>query len=236
MGIVYNTSIVRDQLHVLLDFANIKSYPGTGLTVNNLSQLGNFAFNKATSVANGVAIFDGLNPGNTMSSPSSLGIHGTESFSYQFLINPKSSSSIDSPGEARVCEQLGWPNTFFILQILHNSGNPFYRFFGKALNSESDQISVNTPAGAAILNSWQLVTIVLDRATTNTAILYINNTKYSASVTSALGSVGNGNPLRIPSSYAEAEVDISCVLGYRKALSDAEVAQNFEALRGRFGL
>lgn len=40
MGIAYNTSIVRDGLLLHLDAANVKSYPGSGTTWNDLSGKG----------------------------------------------------------------------------------------------------------------------------------------------------------------------------------------------------
>ena len=37
MGIVYNTSIIRDGLVLHLDAANVKSYPGSGTTWTDLT-------------------------------------------------------------------------------------------------------------------------------------------------------------------------------------------------------
>lgn len=235
MAVVYNTSIIKDQLYFHLDFANVKTYPGSGSTAFNLRRTGDFSLNNSPVIANNVASFSGIQNGPFLAENSSFGDQGTNSFTYQFLINPKSSTSTDDPASARVFEQTGFPTTYHILSVAHNSGNRFLNFFGRD-TTQTVSFGVNSPAGSITLNTWYFVTTMLDRAN-NLAILYINDTRYtSSSGMSTLGAIGNSLPLRIPSSYAELQADISCIMGYRKALTDQEVLQNFNALRGRYGI
>lgn len=236
MGIAYNTSIVRSQMHLHLDFSNVKSYPGSGTTVTNLKQIGSFTLNNSPVFSNGIMSFDGLNGGSHMSEAggAGLGSHGTSSFTYQFLINPKSSTSVDDPNTARIYEQTGWPTTYHLLQIVHNGGNSYFNFTGRD-TTQSVLFNAFTPGGTAILNKWYLITASLDRST-NFANIYINTTKYQTSFSATLGTIGNASALRMPPTFSEMQADFSCVLGYQRALTDAEVRQNFEALRGRVGI
>lgn len=235
MGIVYNTSIIRDGLRFQMDFANPKCYPGSGTTIFNLNRTGNFTFNSSyvPTFSNNIVSFDGQNPGTTIYETSGgLGNHGSSSFTYQFLLNPKISSSIDNAAEARVYEQAGWPDTYHIFGLYHNNGNPQFRFFGMDLNL--NYFNITTPSGTAVLNNWYFITCILDREN-SLSKLYINDTVYQSSF-SLDGDVGNDDRIIFPSAYAEIEMDLSCFIGYSKALSDEEVKYNFNSLRGRYGI
>lgn len=238
MSLGHGPSIIRTGLIFQVDFANVKSYSGSGYTVTNLNGTGNFTFAGSATVpssANGITNFDGLNPGLYMFETSSLASHGTNSFTYQFLVRPKKSTSFDDPNAARIFEHAGFPVTYNILQIVNNSGNRYAQFFGSEPGPTYLGFSVNSPGNTITLNQWYLFTCILDRATSK-SILYINTTRYESTFNAALGLIGNSSQLRIPSSYAEMEMDLSCAMSYSRALSDAEVKQNFEALRGRVGL
>lgn len=233
MGIVYNTSIVRDSLSFQVDFANVKSYPGSGTTAFNLNQTGNFTFFGNTTVSNNVAVFNGTQ-GTYMQESSGLGNHGTNSFTYQILCNPKTSTSIDNAAYSRIFEQMGYPQTWHILAIIDNGGNPIFTFNGRDLN-QTVQFAVSSPSGNAILNQWQLLTTIIDREN-NKCVLYVNSTRYESNLNVSLAGIGDNDPLSIPSAYAEVEMDMSCIIGYTKALTDSEVNQNYQALRGRFNI
>jgi hypothetical protein len=237
MSLGHGPSVIRTGLIFQVDFANVKSYPGTGTNVRNLTGTGDFTFaGSATipSATNGITSFDGLNPGLYIYEGSGLASHGTSSFTYQFLVRPKTSTSFDDPNSARVFEHSGFPVTYNLLQIVHNSGNRYFQFVGRD-TTQTVSFSVTSPSNSVILNQWYLITCIVDRATSK-SILYINTTPYETGFSASLGTVGNSAQLRIPSSYAEMQMDLSCAQSYSRALSDAEVKQNFEALRGRVGI
>lgn len=238
MAVFSGPSIIRTGLIFQLDFPNIKSYPGSGTTATNLNGTGNFTFAGSATVpsaTNGITNFDGLNPGLYMYETSSLASHGTNSFTYQFLVRPKKSTSLDDPNSARIFEHSGFPITYNILQIANNSGNRYAQFFGSDPGPSYLGFSVSSPGNTISLNQWYLFTCILDRSTSK-SILYINTTRYESTFNAALGLIGNSSQFRIPSSYAEMEMDLSCAMSYSRVLSDAEVKQNFEALRGRVGI
>lgn len=234
MSIIYNTSIIQDQLYFHLDFANVKTYPGSGATAFNLKRAGDFSISGAPTFANKTVGFNGVNAGPFMFETSSLASHGLNSFTYQLLINPKSSGSTDSVNEARIYEHTGWPTTYHVLRILQNGSNQRFQFFGRGID-QGVEFSVASPETSDLLNRWYFVTTTVDR-TNNLVILYVNNVRYQIALSGTTTSIGNASQLRIPSSYAEAQVDLSCVMGYRKALTHQEVLQNFESVRGRYGI
>lgn len=234
MAITYNTSIVRDQLYFHLDFANIKTYPGSGTTAFNLKKTGDFILSGSPPIANKVISFSGVQASPYMFETSSLASHGTDSFTYQLLINPKSSTSTDSVNEARIYEQTGYPTTYHILRVTQSGDTQRFQFFGRGTD-QGAEFSVSSPYTASLLNRWYFVTTTVDR-TNNLVILYVNDVRYQATLSGTTTSIGNSSQLRIPSTYAEAQVDLSCIMGYRKVLTDAEVKQNFEAVRGRYGI
>lgn len=237
MGIAYNTSIVRNGLTSQIDFANSKI--GNANTKTNLvSGANNFAGQNSPVISNGVFQANGLNPGTIFGenvTGTGLGNHGTNSFTYQFLINPKASTSINSAAEARILEQGGWPDTYVIFRILHNGGNPFYSLILDDLTNSVANSGFSTPSNTVILNQWVFLTAMVDR-TSGHGRIYINNTKYETAMTYGSAQYGNNDPVAFPSGFAEIQADYSCVLIYNRALTDAEVNHNYQALRGRFNI
>lgn len=237
MSLGHGPSIIRNGLIFQVDFANLKSYPGTGTTVTNLNGTGNFTIAGSPTFSNGTMYFNGVNGGPHMYETSSLASHGTSSFTYQVLVRPKASTSGDQPGtsgSARIFEHTGFPITYNVLEVRNNNGNPLFLTQGRDTN-QTLGFSISTPGGSAILNQWYLLTSMIDRATSK-HILYVNTTRYENTFNAAMGPIGNASNLKFPSTYAEMEMDLSCAMSYSRALSDAEVKQNFEALRGRFGI
>lgn len=237
MGIVYNTSIVRNGLISQIDFANSKM-GDTNTKTNLVSGANNFVGQNSPVIADGVFQANGLNPGSTFLESvvgTGLGNHGSDSFTYQFLINPKASTSINSAFEARIYEQTGWPDTYHIFRITHNSGNSYYEILLDDLSDSTPNLVHTTSTSTVTLNQWVFLTAMVDRDAGYMRI-YINDTKYESAKTFGSAEYGNNDPLQFPSGYAEIEADYSCVLIYNKALSDAEVNQNYNALRGRYGI
>jgi hypothetical protein len=237
MTISYNASIVRNGLISQIDFANPK-IGNTNTKTNLVFGANNFVGQNSPAVSNGIFSSDGLNPGSTFREDvvgTGLGNHGTGSFTYQFLINPKSSTSIESAAEARIYEQGGWPDTYHIFRIMHNGGNRYYDYIFDDLTDTIPNFGIATPAGTAILNQWVFLTAMIDRGTGHGRI-YINDTKYETAQSFSTAEFGNNDPLSFPSSYAEIQADYSCVLIYNRALSDNEVLKNYNAVRERVGI
>lgn len=233
MSLGHGASIVRSNLNFVYDYSNVKSYPGSGATLSNLIRGNNVTLNAGyTYDSTGKYMsFDGTQGAFAQELTGGLGNHGTNSFTYQFLVRPKSSSSVDSAAEARIYEQTGYPTSWHILAVIHNSNVPYFNFGGYSTGATS--FAVNSAAGIT-LNQWYFLTCVVDR-TNNKVQLYVNSTLYESNVTIS-GNVGTANDLRFPSSYAEINADYSIILSYTRALTATEVLQNYNAVRGRYGI
>lgn len=233
MSLGHGASLVRSNLNFVYDYSNLKSYPGSGGTLfnlingNNVTLNGGYTYNTAGKYIS----FDGTQGAFAQEQTGGLGNHGTNSFTYQFLVRPKSSSSVDSAAEARIYEQTGYPTSWHILSVIHNSNVPYFNFGGYSTGATS--FGVNSVTGIT-LNQWYFLTCIVDR-TNNKVQLYVNTTLYESNVTIS-GNVGTANDLRFPSSYAEISADYSIMLSYTRALTATEVLQNYNAVRGRYGI
>jgi hypothetical protein len=107
----------------------------------------------------------------------------------------------------------------------------------------SGQKNLYTPVGSVVNNNWYHLTFVhIYNGTSTTALIYINGSlSASGTYTGAqstntgrsfmLGAWDSNNPTSYPF-YGK----ISHASIHNRALSAAEIKQNFEALRGRFGI
>jgi hypothetical protein len=99
----------------------------------------------------------------------------------------------------------------------------------------------NTPVPSVTLNNWYHYTFVVDlpgsniKGYINGAQVYSNTTNYGTD----FAAVG-GNPAIISTRYAGqsdlTNLRLSSLLFYNKALTQAEVIQNYNSTKGRFGL
>jgi hypothetical protein len=210
MGITYNPRIVTDGLVLALDAANPKSYPGSGTTWTDLSGRGNtgtLTNGPTYSSANGGSIvFDGVDDRVDTINVSSLTNMTIEMWIYDTI-----SSERD------------------ILTYNGNSGS--YTFNGSTFRTDGNSLAARVFAGVGNppLNTWYRFCYVKN------GDLYINQIQYTGS--------GTDNPYGIIS-LANKRSDIpnrlngriAAVKIYNRALSAAQIQQNFNALRGRYGI
>lgn len=250
MALHYNSKIVRDQLVSHLDFANSKCYGGSGTAVTDLTY-GNNQSNNFTVIGSGSSYSTNNlgywsssgNQGNYLqANDQAFGDFGYSSFTYQFWIRPLTSTSIDNAGYARIAETTNYPNSWYLMAIIHNNGNRYLNFSGGAYDGANTTLwGVSTAASMVVLNQWYCLTFVFDRKTsavTPKARIYINETlRGSADLSTAITT--NDTPtahMRYPASYAEMQADYGVVLTYQKPLTQQEIDQNFEVYRGRYGI
>jgi hypothetical protein len=220
MGVSYNPKIVSEGLVLCLDAGNTKSYPGSGATWTDLSKnsnTGTLTNGPTYNSSNGGSIvFDGTNdyaPIGTTGFPigasagTLCGWARTDTITGSYRWIISYGSS--STGQARI---IGINNSTYV--------------FG----GYGDDI---TAAGVP-LNTWFNVVGVYNGTT---ASMYLNGilvsgptakTWNATTSSSQIGRQVNGNE------YWDG--NISQVMIYNKALSTTEIQQNFNALRGRFGL
>lgn len=218
MSLGHGASIVRDGLVLHLDAANPKGYPGTGTTWSDISGLGNNG-----TLVNGVGysadnkgamVFDGVNDRVEC---------GTFSVPYLTLNTwVYKTSSTNNQGICR--KNFGWALSQFngTLQVAPGTN---WNFF-------------NT--GYVIpLNRWINIAYTYSgTGLSGTQTVYVNGSSVYTSSTGTGTLPTNSNTVRI--GFDDNNWwwggSISNTFIYNRALSAVEVKQNFEALRGRYGI
>jgi len=106
-----------------------------------------------------------------------------------------------------------------------------------------DSSTAVEPQGPAIAdNVWRYFAVVVDKSGSNTVTIYINGVAYSIPATLPVGNyypTSGSPPLYIGCNKTNADLwngDIAQILYYGKALTAAEVLQNFNATRKTYGI
>lgn len=227
MGIAYNTSIVRNGLVLHLDAANVKSYPGSGTTWADLSGNGNNGAltNGPTynSDGKGNFIFDGVDD------YCDAGTSSTLKPSYITVSTWIKFSSLASNNR--------------VLSDWHQNSNSGDRWIFYTASTTQVQWYIHTTVGGDVgipftvdLGQWYNLTGTFDGSLTS---LYVNGSLFSSQSKTGIMVAGSGQSVRI-GRQAETGGSHNGAIGYvsmySRALSATEVKQNFEALRGRYGI
>lgn len=231
MAINYNTSqIVTDGLVLYLDAANPKSYPGSGTAWNDVSSKGNNA-----TLLNGVAydnnnlgslVFDGVDDLCRTTLPvSTLGTTFTVCVS--FNITSLASSNTDAVSKRLISADSSSGSTKWTIGV-----TPASDFvFGGSGGTEKTlrfPISLNENYFVAISHNNATYSIWL-----NDQIKILNDST-NINSTSSFGNVAIAcRPNSLDRLWTG---NVFCSTMYDRALTAEEVQQNFQALRGRYGI
>ena len=220
MSTNYNPRIVTDGLVLALDAANSRSYSGTGTTWSDLSGNGNTGtltngptYNSANA---GSIVFDGVNDRIDLAqidNTTELSLEGWHKFTASSFPSFSGIVSKDVSG-----------NRIFQLNLMT----------GKLQSHLGAGMTAST---AVPLNTWYHFGFT--SSSVGNSILYVNAVSVavsggqiaanSANIPIHIGGYNNG----IASGGSK---EISRVNMYNRALTAAEVAQNFNATRGRYGI
>jgi len=213
MGIAYNPRIVTDGLVLSLDAANTKSYPGSGTTWTDLSGNGNngtLVNGPTYSGSNGgVIVLDGVN--DYIDIPINL-----------------STSNYTIMGAARYVTVGG--RTFSAKNnnwLMGHWGGTTENYFAEGWVS-------SVGAGAADTN-WRIYAATGNYAGDSWA-MYVNG-QLSTGPNNGGGAGPNG--FAVGSVFGSGEFSnshISNLIVYNRVLTAAEIQQNFNALRSRYGI
>jgi hypothetical protein len=222
MAIVYNSSVVRDGLVLHLDAANPKSYPGSGTVWRDLSGLGNNG-----TLLNG-AVFVSSNLGNIAFD----GVNDYVSVPNSESLNPSTSTLVCwAKSNTATWNSLGFLMSKRDVFVMHpNSGvtvSYYYR-----LNNTWQNETVTVPD----ITQWNMYACTWD----GTAITaFLNGIQIrSGNKTGPLNTSDTGEMTigRDDGQGRYMNGSISYSTMYNRALSAAEIRQNFNALRGRYGI
>ena len=234
MSTRYNPSIVRDGLAFYLDAANTKSYPGSGTTWTDISGKGNngtltngptFSSDNLGNIA-----FDGSNDYVNASAVLSA---GQQKYTLSAWWNI---TSTDGSGGVVVMEQ----NSSSVVQhrracILISESAGKWGFNGQS-NDNHDEVPLQ-------IGQWVNGVVTIDTTAGSSGLkLYENGSLYFTGTTSTgISNLNVGDHAfaighKVSDGSEHFHGKISCVSVYRRVLTATEVLQNYNALKGRFGL
>ena len=231
MGVSAGPNVIDTGLVLALDAADTSSYPGSGTTWTDLSGQGNAGtlVNATYNSSNGGYInFDGTDDDCDLSSTPA--INGNEiTFSvWNYGIDSRNSSIIWLSGSSGVR----------ILQVhLPFSSNIVYFDAGDGVGEAVDYDRINKTVSNSEYQGWHHW-VFTKNATNGTMYIYLDGSLWHSGTGKtrtigtpdtirSIGSAGNNNYHR---GY------ISNLQLYNRELSLTEIQQNFNALRGRFGI
>jgi len=221
MALSHNPRIVTDGLVLCLDAANPKSYPGSGTRWSDLSGNGNDG-----TLVNGPIFqqdyfqFDGSN--DIVSTPLVLDSPVDTPVTFEIIFKYNSTASFKGLMGAS-----DYQNSGFSVGLMDNN-TLRWTYNGNNVNYEPtftyDCSTIS--AGTFIFNGRNLEAY--------------RNTFLTDSSTAGFDAVKNNNTIQIAENrqggWYPSEVNLYNVRLYNRALTEAEIKQNFNALRGRYGI
>jgi hypothetical protein len=230
VGLGHSPSIVLNGLVLALDAGNTKSYPGSGTTWTDLSGNGNtgtLTNGPTYSSANGGSIvFDGVDDFVINSSTTNIPV-GSSSRTIQCWIYPKTDTTF-------FCQlgTGGGGNQVYIVEFYNFSGTRY--LFTDGINV-SNNVSISGPQ-LPTLNAWNHITF---GNSGQNWFYYLNGVlQTSGTFNVTLNTIGQKYIIGKRDDVVVNTTDgnIAQVSVYNRALSATEIQQNFNALRGRFGI
>ena len=232
--LAHGPSIITQGLVLALDAADRNSYPGSGTTWTDLSGSGNngtLTNGPTYNSANGGSIvFDGSNDYVNFSYNSSLNIGGLN-ITLSSCVRPTSLVNLNSGGGI-VGRESGSNNGLYEILLLQNASKNWVFF--RMLN-----ITTYSPKIIPIeLNTYYNIVCVYDNGTMRN---YINGVQEGTGSSQNINiTTSNSNKILIgvrgSDSTSEFPGNIAQVSIYNRALTATEIQQNFNALKGRYGI
>ena len=222
----YTGGIVTNGLVLNLDAAKVDSYPGTGTTWRDIS--GN------------------NNNGTLTNGPTFSGIGKQAAIVFDGVDDYVSGSGTKLTTQGTIITWFKTSNTYpnnylFSLPFASGGSNGFDLGFGGSTSFRGIVVTTSTYAELTYTttysdNNWHMG--ALTYSGTTATLYYDGVARNSASITGSLLQTANGefNVARFGSYGAYAAASISNATVYNRALSADEVSQNFNALRGRYGI
>jgi hypothetical protein len=223
MGVGYNPKIVTDGLVLCLDAANRKSYPGSGNTWINLAgTIGNGALtNGPTFDANnsGTIVFDGTN--DFVQCSGSITVTAATFVAW-----------IRRNGTQGTYDGILFSRGTNVTGINFQSSNQLGYHWNNAANT------YNWASGLTIPDlTWCMVVISVTSTTSTAYLCQASGITTATNTVSHTSSVIDDIKIGVDESSGRySSGNIAQVSIYNRALSATEIQQNFNALRGRYGI
>ncbi len=227
-----SSGLVTTNLIVHLDASNASSYPGSGTTWTDLTGTGNNGTLTNgpvySATAGGCIDCDGVNDFISIANNSGLQPQSATPITMQIWIN------FDVLADGAFINKLTGSFGFdgYIVRAT-STGYVGYTVNGTGVN----QVVNSSPTVVFTTGTWYLVTFITQRsATANTTKVYTNTT---LRIQNAWGNDGysESNPLQLGGGYGGySNCKIGAFYFYNRGLSEAEITQNFNATKTRYGL
>ena len=258
MSLHHSPRIVTDRLILAVDAANTKSYPGTGTATKDLTS------NAADGVLSANATFSSTQGGifqlDSTSNLTHLGsnlntIVGSDPFTFSLTMRLKEYPPSGSAATTGILQKGSYNGSFGLNLAYASNVDGFWsqaRFLFGVRNltgtaGVTPGYGIFTPSSTMLLslNQWYKVDLTHSFAgTTHTLKLYVNgvlDSTYQSSNSLFPINITNTNDLGINNqiiggNFVASNIDVAAYYVYLKELTLSEVQQNFNALRGRFGL
>ena len=240
MSVYGGPEVVNGGLVLCLDAANPKSYPGSGTAWTDMSGLGNNGtlVNGPTFDANnaGGIVFDGVNDYMTTTVLPS----GTDLFTLSFWIYLNTNLTGNWGGSNKSAIIFTGDNAgtyeFILLTIDGNVGPPYTIALSKYGQAKTGLCQISQ-TNIMPIQRWHNLVLIRDGAASQQ--IYLNGSllttgNISDSMASAATMLSGGATQSGYSGYLNGK--FSNILKYNRALSASEIQQNFNALRGRYGI
>ena len=235
MGVFAGPEIVEDGLVLALDAGNTKSYPGSGTTWTDLSGNGNNAsLNDGAYFSNNSILFDGDNDGVDLGRSY---FETVDEFSVVIWFKP---DGVKGGTQMLIYEGqgdgFGGNNEF---HVQYDSGST-----DQVAAWMTGGISIGSGSGTVPVDRFSQVSYTVSGLSgTATGTLYLNGQNEGSDTGTISRSgygvntlVGRPYSLAFPTPPRSYEGLIQSVMVYHRALTAAEIQQNFNATRGRFGI
>lgn len=228
MAFSYSPKIVTDGLVLYLDAANPYSYVSGSTTWNDLSrsQLSGSLISGPTfdTGSGGNIVFDGTNDYISMVQNTSL---RPNSLTLSCWAKPQTSATTEGRVLAGYSDVIGWQYGYALFMYPYSYANQINAFIGDGTTPTYIQYPIT-------VDTWYNFVLTYNGTT---AILYSNGVNvgsYNKTLTytgSNQFSIGKGH--NYTGTY---KGSLGVTQLYDRVLSSAEVLQNFNAMKGRFGL
>lgn len=226
MSVAYNSRIVTDGLILLLDAGNTKSYPGLGTSWYDISGNGYNGTLIGASYSNGAMVFDGVDDYVTLGSIAGL----NDVVEEETVIAWCYTSNVDAGRRGHFGNRQSGFLTVYGSQLGYESQND--------VSSWGNNLYTNN--GSIKLNTWQQLGFTFKKD--DRVKLYIDGVNVSEKSVTGQQAIGTSAYLIGTESFGGwgdppyFMGKVSVVKNYNRALSATEMAQNFNAYRGRYGI
>lgn len=223
MGVSYNSSIVTSGLILCLDAKNPRSYSGSGSTWYDVSGNGYNCVFGSTPTWNSAGYFTFNGTSNYGTITNSPAISWASAQTVLIVMN----HNITTGRQNTWNQAYGGYGTW-----THESGSYINYYYGNAGTDNTPY--TNLGSGSTPVNTWYGMCITRDTSNVN----WYQNATNQSTMANPYGTLATtAASITIGSGYAGYWTgNISMILAYTRALTSAEVTQNYNAYRGRYGI